>query len=126
MVRIGQLRWPVTVARRRQNFDPPGGIGIWEDWVEVQEVRAEVMPIAAVTFYGQTQTDMPVTHRITTRWLDYLDNTYIVARETLRPDGSTRQELFRIRRVKELNGRKQFSSLDCELEEVTTPGGGQP
>ena len=108
----------MIVARRRQNFDPPGGISIFEDWVQVEVVHAEIVPISAITFYGAQQVDMPVTHRITTRWLDYLDQTDIIARTTILPGGRLRGELYRIRRIKELNGRKRFTSLECELERV--------
>ena len=118
-IRVGQLRWPVIVARRRENFDPPGGISIFEDWVQVELVHAEILPISALTFYGAEQVDMPVTHRITTRFLGYLDNTFVIARNAVIPGGAVRGELFRIRRVKELNGRKRFTSLDVELERVT-------
>lgn len=119
-VSIGSLRWLVTVAKRRENFDGPGGISIFEDYLEVEKVRAEIIPISALTFYGAAQVDMPVTHRITCRWLDYVDNKHVVIRDTERPDGSVRHELFRIRRVRELNGRKRFTSLEAELERVTT------
>ncbi len=113
----------MIVGRRRQNFDPVGeGVGVFEDWTEVETVFAEVLPINALTFYttgGAEQIDTPVTHRITTRWLGYLDNTYKIIRNTKLPDQMIRGELFRIRRVKELNGRKRFTSLDCELEKVS-------
>lgn len=118
-VAIGKLRWPVVVARRRQNFDPPGGIGVYENLVEIETVRAEVLPINAVTFFGAEAVDTPVTHRITTRWLGYLDNTNIIVRDTSLPDGQVRHELFRVRRVKELDGRKRFTSIDAELERTT-------
>ena len=118
-MRIGSLRWPVIVARRRQNFDGPEGISIFEDWVQVEIVHAEIIPISALTFYGAVQVDMPVTHRITTRWLNYLDQTDIIARTTVLPNGELRGELYRIRRIKELNGRKRFTSLDAELERVS-------
>ena len=117
-VRIGALRWPVVIARRRQNFEP-GGVGIFEDLVEIETVRAEVVPINASTFYGAEAVDTPVSHRITVRWLGYLDDTNVVVRDTKLPDGETRHEVFRVRRVKELNGRKRFTSIDAELERVT-------
>ena len=118
-VRVGALRWPVIVARRRQNFDAAGGIGIFEDLVEIETVYAEVVPIAALTFYGAEAVDTPVTHRITTRWLGYIDDTNVIVRDTNLPDGQVRHEVFRVRRVKELNGRKRFSSIDAEIERVT-------
>jgi hypothetical protein len=122
IIRVGDLRWPVVLGRRRQNFDAPGGVSIFEDYVQVERLRAKVEPIKEATFYmvaGLTeQIDIGVTHRITFRFLDYIDNTYVVVRDSLRPNGTIRRELFRIRRVKELNGRKRFTSLDAELEQV--------
>ena len=50
-VPIGALRWPVRVARRRQNFEPLG-VGIAEALGEIAPVRAEVLPMSAATFYG--------------------------------------------------------------------------
>jgi hypothetical protein len=122
VVRIGDLRWPVMLARRRQNFDSAPGVGIWEDYVLVQRLRAAVEPIKESTFYqvsGITEAiDIGVSHRITFRFIDYIDNTFVVIRDSLRPNSTTRRELFRVRRVKELNGRKRFTSLDVELEQV--------
>lgn len=120
VIPVGSLRWPVLIARRRQDFDT-ADTGITETWVGLQQVRANIEPIGALTFYGSEQIDTPVTHRITLRWLDYLDNSHAVLRITRLPSGSPRQEVFRIRRVKELNGRKRFCSLDCELEQVGFP-----
>lgn len=114
-VTVGSLRWPVIVARRRQDRDPTGP-GIDENWVDVETVRADIQSLGALTFYGAAQTDTPVTHRITVRWLNYLDNTSAFRRETRLPDGEVRSEIFRVRRVKELNGRKRFISAECELE----------
>jgi head-tail adaptor len=114
---LGSLRWPVKVARRRQGFET-AGTGMTETWIEVETVRADIQPISAMTFYSAEQVDTPVTHRITLRWLDYLDQTHAILRSTRRVDLSVRTEVFRVRRVKELNGRKRFSSLDCELERV--------
>lgn len=114
---VGSLRWPVIVARRRQGFEQ-AGTGMTETWIEVETVRADIQPAGALTFYNAEQVDSPVTHRITLRWLDYLDQSHAILRGTSLPDGSVRTEVFRVRRVKELNGRKRFSSLDCELERV--------
>lgn len=112
-VEIGTLRWPVTIAQRSQSAATTGGIQ--EAFTNVVTVRADVIPVGAMTFYGSAQVDTPVTHRIRIRWLDWLDTTHVIIRDTLRQDGTTRREIFRIRRIKEIDGRKRF--LECEVEE---------
>jgi hypothetical protein len=64
-----------------------------------------------------------VTHLITISWRDYPATVDVIARSTIRPDdGSQRTELFRVRRTKELAGRKRFLQMECELERSrTTP-----
>lgn len=116
-MRIGALRWCVTILERRQ--EPSGDhAGIDEIYARRQSVRADVQPIGALTFWGAQQTETPVTHRITIRWLDGLDNRQAILRETSRLDGTVRTELFRVRRVAEVGGRKRFLSLECELERI--------
>ncbi|HSS23995.1 MAG TPA: hypothetical protein VLL82_06245, partial [Mycobacterium sp.] len=61
---------------------------------------------------------------IRTRWLDYIENTFVIMRSTMRPtDGTLRTELFRVRRVKEIAGRKRFCEFEVELERVKTTEG---
>ena len=117
-VRVGSLRWPVLLARRTQV--PDGFTGITEFYEFGETVRADIQSIGALTFWtaaaGLEQTDTPVTHRIRMRWVDYLDQTQVVIRDTRRMDGSVRHEVFRVRRIKEMNGRKRFVEIEAELE----------
>ena len=113
-VAIGSLRWRVAVCSRPQAQS--GTTGIAETLVTIATVWADVQPIGALTFWSAQQTDTPVTHRIRMRWLDYLDNTHVITRASTRPDGSTRTEVFRVRRIKELGGRKRFVEIEAELE----------
>ena len=115
-IAIGQLRWPVRIATRQQVADP-NSAGILETITQILPVHADVQPIGALTFYAGVQVDTPVTHRITLRWLDFVDTTCVVFRITERADGTSRIERFRVRRLAEVNGRKRFIQLDCELEE---------
>jgi SPP1 family predicted phage head-tail adaptor len=115
-VRIGALRWRVVIATREQAADPDSA-GILETIAKTQTVRADVQPIGPMTFYAAEQVDTPLTHRIIIRWLDWLDTTCVVFRSTKRADGSERIERFRVRRVLEIDGRKRFVHLDCELEQ---------
>ncbi len=118
-VPISSLRWPIVIARRRQTPDPAGA-GIVEILEHIQPWRADVQSVGALTFWGAAggdeQIDTPVTHRIRMRWLNYLDNTLVILRQTKLLDKTVRMEIFRIRRIKELNGRKRFVEIECELE----------
>ncbi len=111
---IGRLRWPVVIARRVQS--PAGAATIAEGYTDVATVMADVQPIGAMTFLQGQQTDRPITHRVVTRWLDWIDETFVLIRQTLRLDNTIRTEIFRIRRVMEMGGRKRFLAIECELE----------
>jgi head-tail adaptor len=116
---IGSLRWLVTLYRRLQAPGPDSAIT--ETFVPLATVHADIQPTYATTHYASAQVDTPITHLIRLRWLDYVENVVIVIRGTTRPnDGSIRTELFRVRRVKEVAGRKRFVELECELESVKT------
>lgn len=126
-VRVGRLRWPVLLATRDQEPEL-SGVGIVESFPSLVSTRADVQPVGAITYWGTMQTDSPsITHRIFMRWRDNLDNTSVVFRTSKRPDGTLRWERFRVRRWKELGGRKRFVCLECELEQSdtgTAPDGG--
>ena len=117
-VRIGSLRWQVSIATREQYPDPDSP-GIIERLADEQTVRADIQPIGAMTFYAAEQVDTQLTHRIVIRWLDWVDATHVVFRVTKRPDGSAMIERFRVRRVMPLDGRQRFLRMDCELEQRT-------
>ena len=123
-IRVGRLRWPIIICRRPQEFDAPGGVSIFERFIEIQRVRADVQQVGALTFYGVEQVDTPFTHRIFIRWLSYLDQTNAILRETRLGDGSSRFEVFRVRRIGELGGRKRFAMIEAELEKTTTQPAG--
>jgi len=116
---VSDLRWRVTIAQRRQT--PDSVTGVTETLVELITVWADVQPIGALTFYTGQQTDSPITHRIRIRWINYLDNTYVFLRAT-EPTGvirgPARTEIFRVRRVKEIAGRKRWLEVECELEQA--------
>lgn len=119
---IAALRWQVTLYRRDQAPGPNSAIA--ENLVALAVVHADIQPTYPSTFYNSAQIDTPVTHLIRLRWCDYIENTHVIARTTKRPtDGSNRTELYRVRRVKEVGGRKRFCELECELEKVATTEG---
>jgi hypothetical protein len=115
---IGEMRWPITIAQRSQAPTSGGGIAetlnnpfTW--WAKIEATRPQ-------TFYGTAQVDTPVTHFMQIRFLDWLDTTYVISRDLTLPDGSTRTELFRIRRVKEEGtGPLRWLDLEVELEKRT-------
>jgi hypothetical protein len=116
---IGQLRWLVWLYRRDQAPGPNAAVA--EDFVLIAACHADVQPTYPTTHYLSAQIDTPVTHLIRVRWVDYVENTNVIRRPTFRPtDQSYRTELYRVRRVKELAGRKRFCELECELERVLT------
>ena len=122
----GKRRWPVWIGRRDQQPNPASA-GIVETLVESARVWANIVPIGAITFYETSAVDTPVTHRIWVRWMDWVDTRHVVLRDTLRPDGSTRRELFRVRRVAEDQGRKRYLMIEGELERsVTVPAPAEP
>jgi len=121
---VGSLRWLVTLYRRDQF--PAVDLALVESLVPLATVHASIEPTYASTFYQSTQVDTPVTHMICIRWQDYPATIDVVARSTTRPSDQTmRTELFRVRRSKEIAGRKRFIQLECELEHSrSTPDDG--
>jgi head-tail adaptor len=118
---LGTLRWLVTLYRRDQT--PADDMALVEHLIPIATVHADIAPTYASTFYLSTQVDTPITHMITVRWLDYPGTIEVIARSTRRPnDGALRTELYRVRRTKEVGGRKRFLQMECELEHArTTP-----
>lgn len=116
---IGALRWWVSLYRRDQA--PAADLGLDEDLVLIAQVHANIEPTYASTFYQSTQVDTPITHLVTIRWQDYPATADVVTRVTERAsDGTLRGELFRVRRTKELAGRKRFLQMECEIEHSRT------
>ncbi len=113
-VAINELRYEVMLARRSQL--PDGGTGIAEILVSATRVHAKIEDAYPQTYYGSQQTDRPFTHMIWLRWIGWLDTTWVIVRHSLLWDGSPRYDVFRIRRIKELNGRKRFLEIECEQE----------
>jgi head-tail adaptor len=112
---IGALRSLVTLYRRDQ--EPAADLALQERLVPIATVHASIEPTFASTFYASTQVDQPVTHMITIRWQEYLPTIDVIVRSTKRPDtDGIRSELFRVRRSKEVGGRKRFLQIECELE----------
>lgn len=114
-VDIGRLRWRVQLADREQTPSTTD-TGITETIVAPITVYADIQAVGGLTFWGDTQVDTPITHRIFMRWHDYLDQTKIIIRSTATPGNGVRTEIFRVRRIKELGGRKRFVMIEAELD----------
>lgn len=117
---VRRLRWPVYIVTRSQ-MPEPGGPGLVEHLSTSTRVHADVQAVGALTFWSTgafAQTDTGVTHRIFLRWVNYLAQDQAVIRITQMPNGDRRTEIFRVRRIKELGGRKRFVCLECELEKT--------
>jgi len=109
----------VTLYRRDQR--PADDLALDENLVRLARVHADIQPTYPSTFYQSTQVDTPITHMISIRWQDYPSTIDVVVRVTGRNnDGSLRGELFRVRRTKEVAGRKRFLQMECELEHSRT------
>lgn len=111
---IGTLRWLVTLYRREQA--PAGDLALQETLVPLATVHADIQPAYASTFYQSTQVDTPITHIINIRWQRYPATIDVVVRSDAPNDGTFYSELFRVRRTKEVAGRKRFIQMECELE----------
>ena len=114
-VRLGRLRWRVLLATRQQ-LAQISGTGIDDRLLDLQPVWADIQPVSGSVFYGSAQVDTPVTHRITLRWLADLTQATVIVRQTMLPSGQVRTEVYRIRRIKEMGGRKRFIEVEAELE----------
>ncbi len=112
--RIGELRWPVTIAKRVQAA--AGTATISESLTNLLAVHASIKSLGPMTFLAGEQTDRPVTHRIYIRWIDWLDLTHVIVRQTIRLDLTVRLEVFRLRKIGEVDGRKRFLELLAEQE----------
>jgi hypothetical protein len=119
-IRVGQLRWPVRLVQRQQAAQPAPDAGINETATDSVIMHADIQPIGAMTLYGAiaADPDKPITHRIIMRWTDYVDYTHAVERVSSRPDGTQRIEIFRVRRIYEIEGRKRFVCMECQLEQT--------
>ena len=119
---IGSLRWVVTLYAREQ--EPGRDSAISEHLRPIGKVHADIQPTYPSTFWLSAQIERPITHMIRLRWQDYVDTVVVIVRTTRRPtDDTFRSEVFRVRRIKEVGGRKRFIELECELERHATTEG---
>jgi hypothetical protein len=118
-IRIGDLRYQVTVATRGHSTDP-NDLNITDletNLTKKQVVYANIIPVGTQSYLlGQQLVIGSVTHRITIRWRPTLTNQDVVLHKTIQPNGITRVDTYKIHRMGSWEGRQRFLILDCELE----------
>lgn len=120
-VETGDMRWYVTLAKR-QSIPNPQTSGEIEVIMPFAEVYCEITPMGNQTYLNGEQTDTPVTHEFVMRWGNYpeLDMFSVIIRQMIMPDGSPRNELFRVRKIGNDDGRFRYIRLEIELEKVNS------
>jgi hypothetical protein len=114
---LGELRWRVTLASRDETPDP-NSTTLIENYNPIDDVWAKITPTVALKFIGGEQIESPVSHQIIIRWQSFtnVQAFNVVARLINQPDGTQRQEVFRVRDVEEFEGRHRWIVMSCELE----------
>jgi hypothetical protein len=115
---IGELRWKVVIAKRADT--PTGTYNIDEEITPLAEVYAEIKPVSLQVFVGAQQIEFGITHRITFRWQPFfeLGLFQVILRDIILPDGTTRKEIYQIRRVEEWQGRHRWVIAETELQRL--------
>lgn len=113
-ITLGQMRG-VIIARREQRPDPdgPGSIDVL---VNVRRVKARVRPVGTMTFLTGVQLGDEITHKIVLRWRDDIDLEDVIFRPYTLPDGSQKQDTYKIRRWADKEGNHRWLELDVVLE----------
>lgn len=117
-VSIGQLRWPCTLALRSEISDPNTG-GLVTTFSDEKNIHADIEPVgAAIYLNGQQTENTPFTHRIIIRWRNYdeVSMFHVILRGITLPTGEPRNELFRIHRISEYEGRHRYLMIEAEQE----------
>ncbi|EPC7128950.1 phage head closure protein [Citrobacter sp. Cb130] len=79
-------------------------------------VWAKVVQTSATTYQETAQTDNVITHYITIRWRSGITSDFEVAKG---------DEVYRVKRVRDLNSKRRFLLLECtELGSLTENIGG--
>lgn len=114
---IADLRWHCTLARRRETADPMSP-GMLENYTKIIDVWCCIRPKESIEILNTEVITTPVSHEIIFRWLPFEATGYFdtIIRFHQLPGGDNRQEIFRIRKAQEFEGRQRFIIADAELE----------
>jgi len=103
---------------RRNQVPSATSSGITEVYQVMFHTHADIQDTGTALFWGGTDVDTSFSHWITMRWHGYLDQTYAVQRVLTLPDDTSRTETYRVRRMREIGGRKRFVLIEAEMEKV--------
>lgn len=101
--RIGELDRRVLLRERRDC--PYRDAEIQSEFPEQRPRWAKIEPVGAAVYSGSVQIDDKVTHRIFFRYLDGVTSDYEVM---------YRDQVFRVKRVGDVNGARRFTVLEVE------------
>ncbi|WP_412526094.1 phage head closure protein [Burkholderia lata] len=100
---IGALDRRVQLRERRDY--PYRDAEIESEFPKQRPRWAKIEPVGAAVYSGSVQIDEKVTHRIYLRYLDGITTDYEVV---------YREQVFRVKRVSDLNGARRFTVLEVE------------
>ncbi|MGU7813184.1 phage head closure protein [Burkholderia sp. AW49-1] len=101
--RIGELNRRVQLRERR---DYPYRDAELESEFQQQRSRwAKIEPVGAAVYSGSVQIDEKITHRMYLRYVDGVTSDYEVV---------YREQVFRVKRVGDLNSVRRFTVLEVE------------
>lgn len=101
--RIGELDRRVRLRERRDY--PYRDAELESEFPQQRSRWAKIEPVGAAVYSGSIQIDEKVTHRIYLRYIDGVTSDYEVV---------YREQVFRVRRVGDLNGVRRFTVLEVE------------
>ena len=105
----------LVILRKRVDV-PSADFGTESEYPVVFPVWAKVIQTSATTYQETAQTDNVITHYITIRWRRGITSDFEVAKG---------DEVYRVKRVRDLNSKRRFLLLECtELGSFTENTGG--
>ncbi|MDO9711971.1 phage head completion protein, partial [Paracraurococcus lichenis] len=81
-IRIGDLRYEVTLARRHHSPAPDiNDPKMVTSFTDRQSIRANIVPTGTMTYLNSIQTEInAITHRITIRWRAGIESQHVILR----------------------------------------------
>ncbi|MBX9476477.1 phage head closure protein [Yersinia enterocolitica] len=99
----GELNRRITIRRRADM--PADDFGVEPTYTEIFDVWAKMAQPGAVAYQGSVQTENIVTHYFTIRFRHEITADHEVVYYG---------QVYRIRRIRDLNSQKRFMLLECE------------
>ncbi|MDN7413012.1 phage head closure protein [Burkholderia vietnamiensis] len=101
--RIGELDRRVQLRERRDY--PYRDAELESEFPQQRSRWAKIEPVGAAVYSGSVQIDEKITHRMYLRYVDGVTSDYEVV---------YREQVFRVKRVGDLNGVRRFTVLEVE------------